>query len=917
MDKSNNELIKITDLTTQLGLSSRSLRYYEEVGLIQSVRLAFEKYRFYDEETIERLKQIMVLRKMQIPVKDILRIYESESMIVVVETFVNRIHVIEDEIGALAELKRIVGEFLQTMLDNGVTKISAIPLLYEEMDKQFELMEERKPVTYRDLSSLSERLAKPVEPIIISLPAMRVISSYLKINSLESDTDGFWRWIQAQNISTGEPERHERFEYQTDAGDVIIQRIPNDFINISEYHDLTFDGGLYAAMNVYLDENLGERFRSLVSGFDDNKFFEIDYTHDGELRHPAMLENLISPDDKRELVALLVPVKKRLPDPALFDKPEEVAPDSITVVEIEEQNPVLWEVNVPLDKLTPINSPHYRVMENGEVEYTGWISTRVLNTNVEVKLPFRVDIEFRLAGNDEKFGYGDSEGSIIFYHGEDTGYYAGGHLGQMGFGINMGNQANTDAWTPSPTREEALSFRQPVFRDFYNFPKRGKINREGYNRVTWIVGHKHLAVIVNGEIRYCGVNFPYMELDLSHEKTRSIVVGSNGQGMKYFREIRISQLAYTPKNKFKKEELIMATKRSNNIISNIHRLITDEYGENYWFNGCAKYVMESLGEKDFDYQFFAGITGDVFAQYYPYGDFRGEGVSGYMLAEGPTMYLREGVTGYEISEGESGFVEKLFKKCGYASTFVSDKDLRKNKEMYLQTLIAYIDKGIPVISWGHGGPPVGVYVGYEEHGQTLLYITGNNNEPERMPLEKAFELDTDFGGWIFVGEKKENLELARIYREAIRSLPKLLATKTDKFCFGAEAFRVWAADIESGKFDSVDPERFDTWAMYTSYICGLATNGSCCHEFLKRVKELNPDMGFLEEVSRLYKRTADMWNNDKGEDLEALGGGFNVTLEVLQDKPRRNKIVAKLREFADVTDEIVRILNENILTEDN
>ena len=60
-------LIKITDLSTQLGLSSRTLRYYEEVGLITSVRPQFEKYRYYDEQNVQRLRQSMVLRAMQIP----------------------------------------------------------------------------------------------------------------------------------------------------------------------------------------------------------------------------------------------------------------------------------------------------------------------------------------------------------------------------------------------------------------------------------------------------------------------------------------------------------------------------------------------------------------------------------------------------------------------------------------------------------------------------------------------------------------------------------------------------------------------------------------------------------------------------------------------------------------------------------
>ena len=132
-------LIKITDLTHQLGLTSRSLRYYEQTGLIQSVRPQFAKYRFYDEENVERLRQIIVLRKMQIPIKDIIRIYESEDMSIVVQTFVDRMDAIDGEISALSEMKRLTNEFLQTMLKHGIKKISALPLLYDEMDKHLNL----------------------------------------------------------------------------------------------------------------------------------------------------------------------------------------------------------------------------------------------------------------------------------------------------------------------------------------------------------------------------------------------------------------------------------------------------------------------------------------------------------------------------------------------------------------------------------------------------------------------------------------------------------------------------------------------------------------------------------------------------------------------------------------------------------
>jgi len=351
----------------------------------------------------------------------------------------------------------------------------------------------------------------------------------------------------------------------------------------------------------------------------------------------------------------------------------------------------------------------------------------------------------------------------------------------------------------------------------------------------------------------------------------------------------------------------LKAKQSNSIIPVIHRLITSEHGENYWFNGSVKYVMECLGEKDYDYCFFAGLTGDVFTQHYTYTKYAGEALSSYMLEE-------------NMGGNPAKYVEDIFAKCGYAATYVSNQDLNKNTEMYLNTLIAYIEKGIPVIRLGS---KEGVYVGYEDYGKVLLLITGDNNQPERIPLDEALQgwvdpkwfLQGD-GGWVFAGEKKEQRPLAGIYREAVCEIPQRMSIKTDTHCFGPEAFRAWARDIENGKFDSMTGEEFDAWAYYTNYVCVLATNGSCCHEFLKRARELNPDFGFLEEISALYRRTAEMWGGDNNQNdpdsLEALSGGFNITLEALQNKEKRSRIVAKIREFANITDEILAVLKKNL-----
>ncbi|MCL1951481.1 MAG: AraC family transcriptional regulator [Oscillospiraceae bacterium] len=345
-----------------------------------------------------------------------------------------------------------------------------------------------------------------------------------------------------------------------------------------------------------------------------------------------------------------------------------------------------------------------------------------------------------------------------------------------------------------------------------------------------------------------------------------------------------------------------------NVIPNIHMLIKDDRGENYWFNGCAAYAMESLGEPDYNYWFFAGLTGDIFTQMYTRDPTRWNACAAAEFLMGPE------------------YAQWVFDQIGYACEYVTKQELLANKEHYLRRLMDSINRGVPVISvdWG-------MFVGYEDGGKTLLFMTHEWTEPKRVAVggehffENISQSETERGhhfnafDLIFIGEKQRHVPLAILYREAMERLPKLLTTKTDDYVFGAQAFRDWADDIEGGKYDAPgmlhdepngDPST-GKWWVYTNYVCVLATNGSCCFSFLKKARELNPDMAWLKKIARLYKKMGRMWNGKFGS-LEKLGGGFNITWETLQNPKKRAKIVAKIREFADVTDEVVRVLEENL-----
>lgn len=233
------------------------------------------------------------------------------------------------------ELKRIVSDFLNTMTTNGIKKISALTLLYEEMNRQLEIREQHKSIPYEELAAVSDKLAKPIDLTIIDLPPMLVLSSWDKKGNI-SDLEGFWEWVMLHELPPGLPGRHEMFECQSNSQSVMIIKVNDDFN--SPYVNYVFDGGLFAAGSIYVDEDLGKFHTAIIQSFDTNKYYEVDYLHDGTLRHESLVETVISIDDQREKVDIFIPVKKRVPDASHYDPNELI--ESITAQEIKCQSDI-------------------------------------------------------------------------------------------------------------------------------------------------------------------------------------------------------------------------------------------------------------------------------------------------------------------------------------------------------------------------------------------------------------------------------------------------------------------------------------------------------------------------------------------------------------------------------------------------
>jgi hypothetical protein len=72
------------------------------------------------------------------------------------------------------------------MLANGIKKISAITLLYEETEKRLAVADINEPITFEKLAEASREASKLNDIRIIRLPSMRVITSRHKTGEIEN-----------------------------------------------------------------------------------------------------------------------------------------------------------------------------------------------------------------------------------------------------------------------------------------------------------------------------------------------------------------------------------------------------------------------------------------------------------------------------------------------------------------------------------------------------------------------------------------------------------------------------------------------------------------------------------------------------------------------------------------------------------
>ncbi len=255
----------ISQVSSGYGISTRMLRYYEQAGLMRSIRKDGYAYRVYDEDALRRLRQIIVLRKLRVPVRQIVRILNNCDAAEAVEIFRQNISEIDGEMTALSTVKAILARFIEEINEKAAVKLhclddhglfSVIGTLPFSVNQ---VKEAKENMTMEDLNKANEELMKleDKDVRIVYLPPMTVAAALATGDGCEGKAlDMISKFTADSGLLTRKPDaRSFGFDCSGDAAVLgegshryeVWVSVPEDMELPAELVRRTFTGGLYAA----------------------------------------------------------------------------------------------------------------------------------------------------------------------------------------------------------------------------------------------------------------------------------------------------------------------------------------------------------------------------------------------------------------------------------------------------------------------------------------------------------------------------------------------------------------------------------------------------------------------------------------------------------------------------------------------
>ena len=256
------ELQTISQVSREYGISARMLRYYEQVGLIESRRRDDYAYRVYDESAIIRLRQIIILRKLRVSVKQIMKILSNAGAAEIVEILRKNIEQLDEEITALSTVRGILARFVEEISEKTDVRLTLLGdgAVFSVMSAlSFSDNKLKENISVQDLNKSNEELMKMQDKDvrIVYLPPMTVAAAYAEGEDTEGKSmEMIRKFITESRLLEIKPDvRSFGFDCSPDfQGIGVPSKVYETWVSIPDDMEVPaplikrkFSGGMYAA----------------------------------------------------------------------------------------------------------------------------------------------------------------------------------------------------------------------------------------------------------------------------------------------------------------------------------------------------------------------------------------------------------------------------------------------------------------------------------------------------------------------------------------------------------------------------------------------------------------------------------------------------------------------------------------------
>lgn len=129
--REHDELISIGDLAKSLGLTTRTLRYWEEAGIIEAAPRSDGSNRFYTADIARRVRFIIKLKELGLSIQELQDLYtaygeakRTDRMIpALVHVLDRHINLVDEKMANLASIRNDIVNYRQRM----TAKLSGTP----------------------------------------------------------------------------------------------------------------------------------------------------------------------------------------------------------------------------------------------------------------------------------------------------------------------------------------------------------------------------------------------------------------------------------------------------------------------------------------------------------------------------------------------------------------------------------------------------------------------------------------------------------------------------------------------------------------------------------------------------------------------------------------------------------------------